>query len=422
MLNRKVQPEIRQIRHIDIPDIEKIYLDNGVPVIITNMGTEDIVKIEIVHKAGKSVEDKKLVSRVTSSLMKEGCGPWDAESFAEKFDFYGAGMKTASNMDFLYSSVYTIGKYVPHIIEPLAVMYSDPRFEESELENFTKVNIQKLREELTKNEVLSYRLITESIFGSHHPYGYNSYPEDYHNISIQDVKHHFESYIGTDNMYVFLSGKVSDTTIKAVNEQFGQTKKSTHIKKYTACDIPPFHKRFIEKAPADFQCSLKLGRRLFDRTHKDQSAFFVLNTILGGYFGSRLMDVLREEKGFTYDISSQMDQMLYDGCFYISTEISEENLDETIQEIYHQTDMLQQKKVSAKELEMVKNYLSGTFLHMVDGPLNLSVVAKTLELIGLPFSALQEWIQNIMDITPEDVRKCAQKYLDKKDMVEVIVR
>ena len=133
------------------------------------------------------------------------------------------------------------------------------------------------------------------------------------------------------------------------------------------------------------------------------------------------MRVLREEKGYTYDIASQMDQMLYDGCFYVGTEVSSVNADKTIREIYRQMDKLQQKKVGASELEMVKNYLAGTFLSMVDGPMQLSVVAKTLALIGLPFSALEEWIQAIMDMPAEAIQDCAQKYLDRNQMWEIIV-
>lgn len=421
MLNRKVAPPVARIRHIDVPAIETVNLDNGVPVTVINSGTEDIVKIEIVHKAGKTSEDKKLASRATASLMKEGCGPWNAETFAEKFDFYGAGLKTAANMDFLYSSVYTLGKYFSNIIEPLSMMYREPRFDDEELQNFANVNVQKLKEELTKNEVLSYRLITEAIFGSQHAYGYNSNPEDYYNLTIEDVRHHFSNRLGTDSMSIFLSGNITSSVLSDVNKAFGQERKTTIAKPYIPCETPLVHKILKEDVVGDMQSSIKIGRRLFDRTHPDQSTFFVLNTILGGYFGSRLMRVLREEKGFTYDIASQMDQMLYDGCFYVGTEVSTINADKTIREIYRQMDKLQQKKVGASELEMVKNYLAGTFLNMIDGPMQLSVVAKTLALIGLPFSALEEWIQTIMDMPADAVQDCAQKYLDRNQMWEIIV-
>lgn len=421
MLNRHIAPDIVRIRTIDIPPIETITLDNGVPVVIINAGTEDIVKIEIVNKAGKSVEDKKLVSRATASLMKEGCGSWNAETFAEKFDFYGAGMKISANMDFIYTSVYTLGKYMPHIIEPLSCMYFSPHFEANELGSFANVNIQKLKEELTKNEVLSYRMITESIFGNHHPYGYNSFEEDYLAITTDDVKKHFANYIGSDNIYIFLSGKISPQIIREVNQYFGQHQKQTVQKPRPECTQTLRHERWFEKAPGDIQASLKIGRRLFDRTHPDQTSFFVLNTILGGYFSSRLMSVIREDKGYTYDIGSQMDQMLYDGCFYVSTELSAENIEETIREVYVQMEKLCSKKVGSKELDMVKNYLSGNFLHMVDGPLQIAVVAKTLALTGLPFSSLTQWIQDVMDTSASDVLACAQKYLDPKEMIEVVV-
>ena len=421
MLNRKIPPPVTKIRHIDVAPIETVHLDNGVPVVIINAGTEDIVKIEIVHPAGKSGEDKKLASRATASLMKEGCGTMNAETFADKFDFYGAGLKTSANMDFLYTSVYTLGKHVPQLVEPLATMYREPWFDENELKTFSGIQVEKLKEELAKNEVLSYRLVTEAIFGSQHAYGYNSIPEDYLALQRQDLVNHFQHRLGTDNMTIFLSGKITDDVLKIVNQTMGSYHKTSTSKSYEACSVQPFHKRIFHDAPGEMQSSVKVGRRLFDRKHPDQSAFFILNTVLGGYFGSRLMNVLREDKGLTYDVSSQMDQMLHDGCFYIGLELGSAHVEEAIQIIYDEMNLLCQTKIPEKELDMVKNYLAGNFLHMVDGPLQLSVVAKTMALIGLPFSELQNWIQHLMDTSAEEVLLCAQKYLRQEDMVEVVV-
>lgn len=421
MLDRTIAPPIAKIRKIDIAPIETVYLDNGVPVTVINAGTEDIVKLEIVHTAGKSSEHKKLASRATASLLKEGCGDMNAEEFAETFDYYGAGLKTAANMDFMYTSVYTLGKHISRLIEPLGQMYRSPRFDEKELNTFCSVQVEKLKEELAKNEVLSYRIITEAIFGAAHPYGYNSMPEDYQVLQRDDLIKHFDSHVGTDNMSVFLSGKITDEVIQHVNTVFGSYQKETIHKPFHQSPVQPFHQRIFYDAPGEMQSSLKMGRRLFDRTHPDQSSFFILNTVLGGYFGSRLMNVLREDMGLTYDVSSQMDQMLHDGCFYIGLELGSENVEEAVRVIYEEMDKLRQKKLRNKELDMVKNYLAGNFLHMVDGPLQLSVVAKTMALIGLPFSELENWIQNIMDTTADDVLVCAQKYFDPKDMLEVVV-
>src|SRR5690606_22095737 len=229
-----------------------------------------------------------------------------------------------------------------------------PHFDEKELFTFSSVQVEKLKEELAKNEVLSYRIITEAIFGKEHPYGYNSMPEDYTALEREDIVRHFEDHVGTDNMSIFLSGRISDEVIRHVNDVFGTYKKITKAVHYESGIVLPHHQRIFYDAPGEMQSSLKIGRRLFDRTHPDQSAFFILNTVLGGYFGSRLMNVLREEKGLTYDVSSQMDQMLHDGCFYIGLELGSENVEEAIQLIYAEMDLLQQKKLRNKELDMVK--------------------------------------------------------------------
>jgi len=421
-LNRKISPNIHTTLNVDIPPIETIHLDNGIPVTIINLGSEDIIKFEIVHQSGRSVETKKLVSRATASLLKEGCGQQNAEQFADKFDHFGAGLRTAGNMDFIFSTLFTLGKHFGKVVPYLSEMYKTPRFLEDELENYKKVNIQKLKEELTKNDVLAYRHITEEIFGSTNPYGYNSFPHDYDNLTTEDLKTHFNQYIGSDNANIFVSGKISNTILEQINEYFGKTKIKTNIPPYLKVNKSTGYKRLNLSSPNDHQCSLKIGRKLFNRTHEDQSVFFVLNTILGGYFGSRLMSSIREKKGYTYDISSSMDQMLHDGFFYIGTDVSKKYLQETIVEIYNQIEMLKTDLVGDEELKMVKNYITGNFLTMIDGPLNLSNVVKTLKLTNIPFTEFGGWVKEIMAVTPENIRLTAQKYLNKEDMIEVILK
>jgi len=421
MLNRKISPRVNEIRKVDVPEIRLQYLDNGIPVTIINLGTEDIVKMEVVHRAGRSFEHKKLTSKATAFLLKEGCGSWNAASFAEKFDYYGAGLKTTGNMDFVYSTLFTLGKHFSKVVPYMAEMYKTPHFSEDELQNFKQVYIQKLKEELTKNEVVSYRIITEEIFGSDHAYGYNSLPSDYESLGREDIVRHFNESFGTDNIDIFLSGKITEDIFNQVNQTFGSLNTASIQKSYQPAGERNGHICIEKPSLNQHQAAIKIGRKLFSRTHPDQTPFFMLNTVLGGYFGSRLMTSIREEKGFTYDIASSMDQMLYDGCFYISTDVSGKYLDATLKEIYEQMDILCQEKIGKKELNMVKNYLTGNFLNMIDGPLNVSTVAKTLKLVNLPFSAFEAWLEGIIQTNAEDIREVAQKYLSKNDMIEVVL-
>ena len=421
MINRKKGPVIRPVNKLNIPAIDQYTLPNGLKVCEINLGSQDIVKIEIVHTAGRSYEDYHLMSRATASLLKEGCGQLSSAEVAEKIDFYGSSIKTASNMDFSFTSIHTLNKHFDRIIPLLHDMYSAPAFPEDEIEKFKSLNIQKLKEELTKNEVITYRQITEEIFGIDHPYGYNSTEIDYLSIDRDKILKHFDDYYGTDNCYLFVSGHVTDSIRKSIESHFGQTVKTSKQKLYQPSTTILERKEIVIGSKNEHQSALKTGRKLFDKNHLDNAGMFVLNTLFGGYFGSRLMTNIREEKGLTYDIFSSVDQMLYDGCFYVSTEAAPEYVTPILKEIYEEMDSLKQEKASIGELQMVKNYLMGNFMNMLDGPMNVSSFAKSMILTGKNPEDFHEFAEAIIEIQPEIIMETAQKYFNKEDMVEIVV-
>ena len=421
MINRKSGPVSYNIDKLNIPDLEIYDWTNGTRVCEVNLGSQDILKIEVVHVAGRSVEEHHLVSRAVSSLLKDGSGQKTSAQIAEEIDYYGASIKTASNMDFSYTSMYTLTKYANEIIPLLHELYVDPTFSEDEIAKFKKLNIQKLKEELTKNEVISYRQITEEIFGKEHAYGYNSTEIDYLNIDRTKIITHFNQNYGTDNRYIFISGKVSNSIRKLVYDTFGQDKRVAKKHKYDPVIKETVGKKIQIRSKNEHQSAIKTGMRLFDKNHPDNAAFFVLNTIFGGYFGSRLMSSIRENLGYTYDIFSSIDQMLYDGCFYVSTEAAPAYEKLVIKEIYHQMEILKQEKVAANELSMVKNYLMGNFINMLDGPMNVSSFAKSMILTGKNPSEFSLFTTEILDSNMDIIMDMAQKYLNEKNMIEILV-
>ncbi|HMR87541.1 MAG TPA: pitrilysin family protein [Saprospiraceae bacterium] len=421
MINRKKGPEIHPVQKLNIPSIDQYTLTNGIKVCEVNLGSQEIVKIEIVHTAGRSYEDHHLIGRATSSLLKDGCGSLNSAEIAEKIDYYGSSIKTASNMDFSFTSIHTLNKHCDRILPLLHAMYTTPTFPEDEIEKFKSLNIQKLKEELTKNEVITYRQITEEIFGIDHPYGYNSKEEDYLGIDRQKIIHHFDDFYGSDNCYLFLSGHITDSIRKDIDAYFGQTIKSSKKKIYQPSTTDLARKEILISSKNEHQSAIKTGRKLFDKNHPDNAAVFVLNTLLGGYFGSRLMTNIREEKGLTYDIYSSVDQMLFDGCFYVSTEAATEYVTPILKEIYKEMDILKQEKADLEELQMVKNYLMGNFMNMLDGPMNVSSFAKSMVLTGKNPEEFHDFADAIIGIEPEKVMDVAQKYLNKEQMIEIVV-
>jgi predicted Zn-dependent peptidase len=297
-----------------------------------------------------------------------------------------------------------------------------PTFPEEELGKYTKNSIQKLKVEKAKSELVAYKAITEKLYGEDHVYGYNSTDEIYNSLTRDKLLEYYETTYGTDNCIIILSGKITEEIRSSVKKMFGnQSEKKVKLDyENPSVNISKNHSKRI-KAEDNLQSAVKIGCRLFKRSHADFQDMFVLNTILGGYFGSRLMSSLREEKGYTYNIYSSIDMMIYDGYFNVSTEVGNEYLPATLEGIYEELEILKHEKVGSEELDMVKNYLSGNFLNMVDGPFKVAGIAKVIALNNLEVDFYQKLMSRIHSITAEDLQKLAQKYFIRENMVEIIV-
>jgi len=421
MPNRTVAPPIRSIDHLHLPRPEMYQLDNGLPVYETNMGTQDVLKLEIVFHAGRPYEQKQMVSRITAGLLKEGTQQLDSATIAERVDFYGGTLSVPVNLDTANVVLYSLTKHADKLLPLVADIVSQPIFDEQELEAFVHRNHQRLLVDLSRNDVVAYRQLTELIFGESHPYGYNSYPENYDNVTRDDLVTHFKNNYHSGNAQVFLSGKIGDQVRTILNAELGQKLPKGTFQKPTLLTPDTQPTRSKIEHPNTVQTAIRIGHRIVERNHPDYNGIYVLNTLLGGYFGSRLMENIREDKGFTYNIYSALDMMLYDGYLYVATEVGNEFVEPTLREIYHEFERLQQDPVGQEELEMVRNYLLGTLLTMLDGPFNISEIIKTQIVEQLPTDHFEQLVQTIRTITPAEIQRLAQKYLRREDMWEVIV-
>ena len=421
MPDRTKAPQIRDIDHFQLPVPERYTLGNGIPVYVVNMGTHEVVKLEILFFAGRPYERKPLVSRVTLGLLKEGTRRYDSAEIAEQFDFYGSSLSFPFNLDTSNITLYSLTKHFDKVLPVFAEMLSDPVFPESELENFKSRNKQRLQVDLQKNDIVAYRQITEHIFGSDHPYGYNSYPETYDSISREDLLEHYGRYYNSGNCLVFLSGSFDKRVLGSLERHLGSALRPG--RRAWAEPVGPERRpeRVRIDLPDSVQTAIRVGRRLFSRHHPDYHGVFVLNTVLGGYFGSRLMENIREEKGYSYNVYSMLDTMVHDGFLYIGAEVGNEFVDDTLKEIYLEMDRLQEELIDDEELAMVRNYLLGSFLTTLDGPFNVAEWIKNQVTESLPLSFFDESVRTVKAIDAAELRTLARRYLRREDMWEVLV-
>jgi predicted Zn-dependent peptidase len=409
------------VHHLVLPKPDLYRLDNGIPVYILDFPGQEILKIEAVFKAGRPEEVKRMASRATGRLIQEGTNNRTGETIAELIDFYGATFSVPSNLDTAAFMLFSLRKYAHELIPVFSELLREPVFPETELETFKRTSMQELQVDLEKVDVLAYRKVTELIFGEQHPYGYNSTPDDYINLTRDDLIAHYQSWYTPSNCLLFASGRVDSTVLNLLNEHFGQHNPQGKKAAYTSQVPVQKPGKVIVPHPGSLQTAIKIGRRTFSRHHPDNNGFFVLNTILGGYFGSRLMMNIREKKGYTYNIYSSNDTYLHDGCFYIATEVNSDKAAATIKEIWKEIKSLRTKPVGESELEMVRNYLLGMLLNGLDGPINTSDVVKGLIVENLPLETFDQLAETIRTITPAQLLDLANRYLQEEDFWTVVV-
>ncbi len=421
-LNRNFSPNIRPVENINYQQPVIHHLDNGIPVYQLQTGTQDIVKIEFIFNAGVYYESKALVSWFTNKMLKEGTQNFTASQIAEKIDYYGAHLELSADKDMTYITVYTLNKYLSEILPVVEEVIFYPSFPESEL----NIKIQNKKQEYIVNSKKVRNLarwkFNELIFGENHPYGKFVSADNYEAIVQEDlIDFHKNNYFIAD-CKIIAAGSIHKDLIGILNKYFGKfTDTYTRIdQKINPIETSKLHMVHYKKEDA-LQSAIRIGKKLFNKKHPDFLKLKVLNTILGGYFGSRLMSNIREDKGYTYGIGSAVVSMQHSGYFFIASEVGAEVTQNAIKEIYHEIDVLQNEKVPESELNLVKNYMLGSFLRSIDGPFALSENFKGLVEYGLDYNYLKSFVDIVKEVNADEIQLLAQRYLDKNSLIELKV-
>ncbi|MEZ4907870.1 MAG: pitrilysin family protein [Saprospiraceae bacterium] len=415
-------PDIKEIKNISYPEYNEILLDNGIPLIYIDSKDTEAFRIDIVFQAGRYFENHPVVAKVTSNLLKEGTTDMDSKKFAEFIDYHGASIATYAGMDTAYIQANFLGRYFNEIVDKLFDLTTIPLFSNTELDNFKTRQIEKLKNDLSKNDVLAFRHFTELIFGNDHPYGYSSTVENYKNVEVSMLKEHFYDYYTPDNCSIYITGDITNSKIDFLNQRFGKISQ----RKRKNIEIPFNNQndnvgKFKYSNNRIHQTALRIGNKTISREHEDYPGFYILNTIFGGYFGARLSANIREDKGYTYGIYSTLDSLRHSGYFVIGADVGNEYLDKTLVEIYKELDILKNELVDKEELDLVKNYMKGNLLSMKNGNMLSMNLIKTLNYNNLGKNYFHRLVDKIENISAKEIQELAIKYFDTDSMTEVLV-
>jgi predicted Zn-dependent peptidase len=426
MLNRKTAPNITDAVkfHLDLPAHEKVSLRNGVDVFMVNLGTLDTLMMNVVFYAGNCFEKDNLVAAATNFMLKNGTRTKTAYEINEYFEYYGAYLSRHAGHETAELTLHCLNKHVNELLPAVAELISDSIFPEEELMIYKKNMQQRLQVNLRKNDFIAGRLIDEYLFGESHPYGRYSSFSDYESLHVQQMKEFYKTYYQEGRCMIFVAGLLPENFISQIEKHFGGLPfKGSSMPDFPETPMKPAtQKKYrVNNDPDGIQGAIRIARNFPNRHHPDFQKMLVLNNLFGGFFGSRLMANIREDKGYTYGIHSYLTNLIQESALMISTEAGKEVSEATIQEVYLEMNRLCNDPVQQKELQTTRNFMIGTLLGDLDGPFQVAGRWKSLVLNGLTEDYFYRSVDVIKSITPKDLQELANKYLKPDDFYELVV-
>ncbi|MDI9319701.1 MAG: pitrilysin family protein [Phycisphaerales bacterium] len=425
-LKRSIAPSIQDpvVFDYNLPPINIQKLDNGTPLYWLNAGVQDVVEINWVFPAGIWYEEKQAVAQATAGQLKNGTLTRTAKQINEALEFYGASLKVSAGNDYTTLTLDTLTKHLPSLLPIVLDVILNPVFPEDELELYKQNAIQRLLVSLCECDFVANQQIDAALFGPHHPYGRYTQKQNIELLNASDLKNFHQLHYRFARTQLFMAGKVGDAEVRLMNSFFGLVAHDiSEYKNTTSFETLAYPDKQIRinNDPNGVQGAIRIGRKFITRSHPDFAGVVVLNTLFGGYFGSRLMSNIREEKGYTYGIYSSIGAFTHDASLTIHTEVGSHVIDDALREIYKEMDLLCSEKADEEELLLVKNYLLGNILGDLDGPFSIMQRWRSMILNGFGIERFHQNIQTYKNITAEELHRLAQQYFDKKDFTEIVV-
>ena len=391
---------------------------NGAKLHLLSAGRQPLLRLEFLSLAGSRFDPEPGIAHFTSRMLGEGSDSYSSAQISELFDSHGAHLEISTGFDFVNVTVYTPARHLEKLLSVLDDLLHRPAFPEVELETMRNIQHQQLRLSLERTSVVASREFRRILFGADHPYGRLMEPEHVQQLTSGKLAQYFSDRM--DRRYeMVLSGSVEDAHIEALGQYFGAV---PLLEQLTPKMPLPAGETGQIRIPMEgkMQSSIRVGGLAVGKAHPDHMGLLLLIEILGGYFGSRLMQNLREEKGYTYGVHASLNTMLGSAYILIGADVGSAHTGAAIEEIRKEIDILRTEPVSEDELQQVRNYMKGTFLSDINSPFALADKFKSVYLHGLDYSYYDRYFSDIDQTGADVLMDLARRYLDPDRMTVVI--
>ncbi|NJL13323.1 MAG: insulinase family protein [Microscillaceae bacterium] len=423
MLNRNQAPPYQTMRHLQIPRLQTHTLSNDIKVHTLNTGVQEVFKMEVVFGAGSCYESVPGISYFTVKMLAEGTHYRSALQINEYIDGLGGFSEFNHGTERISVALFGLSRHLPAFFELLREILLEPSFPEQELVQIKKLAQQNLAINLEKNAFLASKKFRELIFGENHPYARHLSQPLIDQTQRANIAQHYNTHIFQQPFDLILVGSFAENDLRQILLQLEQwpIAKNDAAASLDLASQPSAEKNFLLSRPDKLQSSLRLGCPLFSKSHPDYLGLSLLNEIFGGYYGSRLMKNIREQKGYTYGIYANLAALRRGGYWIIGTDVKKEFTAQTLQEIHYEARKLRDEKIGQDELQTVRNYMMGSLAGSLNTPFELAEIFKSVYFHDLGYEFYDHYIEAIHQLSPAQLQAIAQEYLLSEDFWEVVV-
>jgi zinc protease len=421
MVNRSIPPGFKIPEQVAFTQPIKRTLNNGVPLYFISTPQLDVVKVEVIMPINHQVysPDQGLVPFFTLNMLLEGTHEHSSDALDDFFDYYATEVEIVSGYEQQGLSLLTTKKHFREVLPMFRSLFTEATFPEKELAKRKSQKKLTIAIQQEQTGARANQLIRKTLFGELHPFGYISDEMHVDAITREDIKSYYRSNFCIAPE-LFVTGNLTDREMQEIENQFNNL--PFQETNGMSPDFSTFRgKRVYEERPKSLQSSIRLGKILIPKSHPDYYALMVFNTTLGGYFGSRLIKNIREEKGYTYGISSYMGSLKSTDYWMILADVKKGTADAAIAEVYKEIRLLTEKPLEREELETVRNYMIGHFLSQFSNPFDLMGRFKKIHLQGLGYEYYENQLEFIKTFDPIDILHIGKTYFQEDSIKEIIV-
>lgn len=399
-----------------------VKLTSGIPVYLVGRGTVDLLRIEFVFRAGQVMEEAHLAASSTNAMLTEGTVNHDAVTINDLIDSTGAAFHHVTDKDTAGLVTVSLTRKVDEVMALAAEVLFSPTFPENEFRMLTDKRIQMFQTGRQKTSVIAREAFYEALCGGGNPYGRITREEDYRLLTTEDLRRFHEKHYMPGNMYITVAGREPEMALSVLEKHFGGNGSGGWEKPAIPTLLYETAQSglIFREVPNTVQSTVRIGWKGITRDHSDYQSLQVATMILGGYFGSRLMRNLREEKGYTYGIHAVSGAFRELGYITVMTDVANEYREATLSEIRKEIGKLREEEVSGDEMTLVRNHLMGEIARMFDGPFAVAEAIKGI----IDYEAGPDYYTRLSEtvntVSPARIRELFNTYFNPDDAFEII--